>query len=135
MTTHRLKLALIAPLAVLLCVVSGCAGKAPAQVKGTAAYRELMALPPGAVLDATLEQVSEPDAKAVVIGSARIKQPGNPTAFIIPYDAARIDPKGRYAVRARIVAGGRLLFATDQHYPLDEVVSLSLRKVADSAPR
>jgi uncharacterized lipoprotein YbaY len=110
--------------ALLLLLVSGCSSQPPAQVKATAAHRELMVLPSGARLDATLEDVS----KGVVIGRARVNQPGNPTAFLIPYDPARIDPKGQYAVRARIVAGGQLLFVTRQHYPLDEVVSLTLRR-------
>lgn len=117
-------------LALLLCLLAGCASQLPAHVKGTAAYRELIVLPDDARLEATLEDVSKADAKAEVIGRARdIIHPGNPTAFVIPYDPARIDPNGRYAVRARIVADRRLLFITDQHYPLDEVVSLTLRKV------
>jgi putative lipoprotein len=88
-----------------------------------------MVLPPGAQLEATLEDVSKADAKAELLGRARVDQPGNPTAFVLPYDPRRIDPKGRYAVRARIVADGKLLFVTDQHYPLDDVVSLTLRRV------
>ena len=112
----------------LVCLLAGCAGEMPAQIRGTAAY-ELTTLPPGALLEATLEDVSKAGAQAEVIGRARVGQPGNPTAFSIPYDRARIDPNGRYAVRAHIVADGRLMFATDQHYPLDDVVSLRLRRV------
>jgi heat shock protein HslJ len=47
-------------------------------VKGTATYRERMALPPGAVLEATLEDVSRADAAAEVIGQTRVEKPGNP---------------------------------------------------------
>jgi putative lipoprotein len=116
-------------LTLLLCLLAGCASEMPAHVKGTAAYRELIRLPDDARLEATLEDVSKADAKAVVIGRARdIVHPGNPTAFVIPYDPARIDPNGRYAVRARIFAEGRLLFTTDQHYPLEDVVALRLRR-------
>src|SRR5262245_10206829 len=111
-------------------LVGGCAGQAPTQVKGTATYLERMALPAGSVFEATLEDVSKADAKSEVIGNARIDQPGNPPiAFVIPYDPARIDPNRRYAVRARIVADGRLLFTTDQHYPLSSEVALTLRRV------
>jgi len=82
-----------------------------AQVKGTASYRERIALPPDAVFEATLEDVSKADARAEVIGRARIERPGNPPiAFEIPYDASKISPRGRYAVRARIVVGSRVLF-------------------------
>src|SRR5262245_10180364 len=111
-------------------LVGGCAGQAPTQVKGTATYLERMALPAGSVFEATLEDVSKADAKSEVIGSTRIDQPGNPPiAFAIPYDPMRIDPKGRYGVRARIVADGRLLFTTDQYYPLSSEVTLTLRRV------
>lgn len=120
----------------LLCLLAGCASEMPTHVKGTAAYRELLVLPDDARLEATLEDVSKADANAVVIGRAReIVHPGNPTAFVIPYDPARIDPKGRYAVRARIFGDGRLLFTTDQHYPLGDVVSLTLRRVSDNERR
>jgi hypothetical protein len=43
-------------------------GSVEGAVKGTASYRERMALPPGAVLEATLEDVSRADAAAEVIG-------------------------------------------------------------------
>jgi putative lipoprotein len=46
-----------------------------------------MALPPGAVLEATLEDVSRADAAAEVIGQARVEEPGNPPIpFEIRYD-------------------------------------------------
>jgi putative lipoprotein len=123
-------------LVVLVCLVGGCVSYPPEQVKGTASYLERMALPPGAVFEATLEDVSRAEAPAEVIGSARIEQPGNPPiAFVIPYDASRIDSARRYAVRARIVADGRLLFTTDQYYPLASEVTLTLRRVAAAGQR
>jgi heat shock protein HslJ len=81
------------------------------QLKGTAAYRERMALPPDAVLEATLEDITRGDAPAEVLGRVRIERPGNPPIpFEISYDPSRIDPSRRYAVRARILAGEQLLF-------------------------
>ena len=68
-----------------------------------------------------------------MIGS-RIEPSGHPPiAFEIPYDASRIDPDRRYAVRARILVGGELLFTTDQHYPVltagsGNEVTLTLRR-------
>ena len=47
-------------------------------VTGTATYRERIALPPDAVFEATLEDVSRQDAPAVIIGRARMEKPGNP---------------------------------------------------------
>jgi uncharacterized lipoprotein YbaY/heat shock protein HslJ len=90
-----------------------------ALVKGTATYRERMALPPDAVLEATLEDVSRADAPAAVIGKAQVGHPGNPPiSFAIPYDPTRIDASHRYAVRAQILVDGKLFFTTDQHYPV-----------------
>jgi uncharacterized lipoprotein YbaY len=67
-----------------------------AQVKGTATYRERIALTPDAVFEATLEDVSKADAPAVVVGSVRIDKPGQvPIRFEIPYDPARIDQRAQ----------------------------------------
>ena len=92
---------------------------ASGRVKGTATYRERMTLPPNATFEATLEEVSRADAPAKFIGRTRIEGPGNPPiAFGVPYDPAKIDEKGNYAVRARITVGDELLFTTTQNYPV-----------------
>jgi uncharacterized lipoprotein YbaY/heat shock protein HslJ len=111
-----------------------------AQVKGTATYRERIALTPGAVFEAMLEDVSKADAPAVVIGSVRIDKPGQvPIRFEIPYDPAPIDHSHSYSVRARILVDQRLLFTTDQTYPVltrgqGNEVQIMLRMVAASKP-
>lgn len=123
---------------VLFALTAGCASQAPTQIRGTATYLERMALPPGAVFEATLEDVSEADAKAEVLGSARIENPRNPPIdFAIPYDASRVDARHRYSVRARIVVGDRLFFITDQSYPVltsghGNGVALQLRRTSGS---
>jgi uncharacterized lipoprotein YbaY len=92
-------------------------GLAAGQMKGTATYRERMALPPNAVFEATLEDVSRADAPAEVIARARIEHPSNPPIpFEITYDPSRINPSHRYAVRARILVDGKLYFTTGKHY-------------------
>jgi heat shock protein HslJ len=66
-------------------------GNMEGAIRGTATYRERMALPPGAVLEATLEDVSKADAAAEVIGRGQVENPGNPPIrFEIPYDPSRI---------------------------------------------
>jgi uncharacterized lipoprotein YbaY/heat shock protein HslJ/uncharacterized lipoprotein NlpE involved in copper resistance len=116
------------------------AGQASGQVKGTATYRERLALPLEAVFEATLEDVSQADAPANVIGQTRIAQPGNPPIrFEITYDPARINPSHRYTVRARILVGGELFFITDQSYPVltggqGNEVTLLLRRAGSSGP-
>ena len=106
------------------CALAACSQQpvAPgtsALLKGTATYRERMAMPPNAVFEATLEDVSIADAKSELLGLVRIERPGNPPiAFEIPYDPTRIVAKRRYSVRARILVGDRLFFTTDTSYPV-----------------
>jgi uncharacterized lipoprotein YbaY/uncharacterized lipoprotein NlpE involved in copper resistance len=89
------------------------------QVQGTATDLQRMALPPHAVLDAQGEDVSRADAPAKTIGSVRIIGPGNPPiAFMIEVDPQRIDVRHRYSVRATITVDEKLLFTTDQLYPV-----------------
>jgi uncharacterized lipoprotein YbaY len=76
-----------------------------AQVKGTATYRERIALTPDAVFEAMLEDVSKADAPAMVVGSVRIDKPGQvPIRFEIPFDPARIDQSRSYSVLASWLA-------------------------------
>jgi putative lipoprotein len=90
-----------------------------APVRGTATYRERIALPANAVFEASLEDVSRAGAPAELIARVRNEQPGNPPIpFVIAYDPGRINQSHTYAVRARILVDDRLWFATDQHYPV-----------------
>jgi copper homeostasis protein (lipoprotein) len=99
-------------------LLAGCATRT-ATVTGSASYRERMALLPGAVFEATLEDVSKADAPAEVLGRAQIEDPGNPPFdFAIPYDPKQILTDHSYAVRARILSGSEVLFTTDASYPV-----------------
>lgn len=107
------------------------------QIEGTATYRERMALPPDAVFEAVLEDISRADASAPALGEARIDQPGDPPIhFTIRYDASQIQPNHIYAVRARITVEGRLLFTTDQRYQVltqghgSEIGMMMMRRVS-----
>jgi putative lipoprotein len=101
-----------------------------------------MALPPDAVFEATLQDVSRADAAAEVLGRARLDPAGqSPFRFEIPYDAARIAAGRRYVVRAEIRHEGRLLFTTDVAHPVlgagaGREVEIVLVRVAaaDAAP-
>ena len=110
-----------ATVALVLSVSSpgGFAAPQQANVLGSATYRERMVLPPNAVLEATLEDVSRADAAAVEIGRVRLEKSGMPPfRFSIPYDRAGIKPDRSYAVRARILVDGKLMFVTTQAYPV-----------------
>ena len=110
------------------------------QVTGTATYLQRIALPPDAVFEAHVEDVSRADARSNTISSVRIVEPGNPPiAFEIDVDQQRIDTRHRYSVRATITVDGRLLFTTDQIYPVltegnGQKVELLLRQTGSARP-
>ena len=110
---------LFAAMVVALAVVTPAAAQTGV-IKGQASYRERIALLPGAVFEATLEDVSRADANATVLGTARVDGAGAiPIRFEIAYDPQKIDPRMSYAVRGRIVsADGRLMFTTVRAYPV-----------------
>jgi len=109
-------------------------------IRGTATYRERVAMPPDAVLEVTLEDVSRMDAPADVLGRVEISNPGNPPyTFEIPYDVDAIDERHSYSVRARITSGGQLLFTTDTVAPVltrgaGSEVDLLLKRVGGTSP-
>lgn len=127
---------------VLLALTSICSSfETIAQViTGSALYRERIALPPDAVFEATLEDISRADAPADVLGRTRLEPAGQPPfPFEIGYDPARIKANRRYAVRARVTQADRLLFTTDRIYPVltrghGNTVELLLRRASDKTP-
>ena len=96
------------------------ASAAAAQVVGgTATYRERIAPPPDARLEAVLLDVSRMDVPAIELGRAEIENAGAPPySFEIAYDPAMIDPAARYTVRATLWAGERMMFTTDTAVPV-----------------
>jgi copper homeostasis protein (lipoprotein) len=114
----------------------GCSSAARGgTITGTATFLERIALPPDAILEVSLQDVSRADAPAVELGRARIENPGSPPfSFEIAYDAEKIDERHSYAVRATIRAGGQLLFSTNTVFPVltrsaGTEVELLLRRV------
>ncbi|HSQ10680.1 MAG TPA: YbaY family lipoprotein, partial [Burkholderiaceae bacterium] len=109
-------------------------------VTGTATYLQRIALPPSAVFEASVQEVSGVDAAAEVIGSIRIENPGAPPiAFAIEIDPKRIDERRRYTVRATISVDGKLLLTTDRAYPVltqgnGREVALLLRSAGGPRP-
>jgi heat shock protein HslJ/uncharacterized lipoprotein YbaY len=100
---------------VLTCIASLTMRLAIAEsIEGTATWRERMALPPTAVLEAILEDVSRADAPVQEIARMQLSPvPNPPVTFEIAYDPARVQPGHRYAVRARILVGELLMFTTE----------------------
>lgn len=101
---------MIARIALSFSLVATLAGTAEAQtLMGQVSYPDAR-LARTAVLEVTLEDVS--DANAIeVVASTRIPQPGQgPILFTVIYPPDRVVPAGRYAVRARIVDGASTVF-------------------------
>jgi putative lipoprotein len=92
----------------------------PASVTGTVTYRQRSALPPDAVVEVELLDVSRADALATRLGRQEIATNGRqvPIPFEITYDPAAVDPRHSYAVGARILVGGRLRFINDTRHPV-----------------
>jgi putative lipoprotein len=102
----------------------------PARISGQVVYHERMVMPPGTTIRVTLEDVSRADVRAVVLGEQIITpDSGVPVAFTLQYDAAKIDPRYSYALRAQIRdAQGKLLWTTTTHsgvltrgFPSDDI--------------
>ena len=95
--------------------VSSSGAASPAVITGTVTYRVRSALPPSAVIDVTLADVSLADAPAKVVSTQRIEAQGQqvPIPYELTYDPAQIDPRLTYAVSARITDGSQLLFISD----------------------
>ena len=87
---------------------------------GTVTYLQRIALPPDAVIDVQLQDVSLQDMPATVIASERYIAEGRqvPFPFELTYDPAGIDPKHTYAVAARITVDGKLRWINTQRYPV-----------------
>jgi putative lipoprotein len=117
-----------------LCAVIGTSALA-GTINGSATYRERIALPPGAVLDVQLVDISRQDVAATVLSSKRYAMTGVPTEFSLEYDDALIDERMRYAVQAKILVGDKLLFINDTVHPVlqdenDTMAMMILKKVS-----
>jgi uncharacterized lipoprotein YbaY len=89
-------------------------------VVGTATYREGTMLPPNAMFEATLEDVSRADAPATVLATSRIFPADElpPYRYELSAPRANLPATARVVVRARITVAGRLWFTTTQAYPV-----------------
>lgn len=81
-------------------------------VSGTVSYLLRMALPPTAVVEVTLQDISRQDVPATLLAREIIVAGGRqvPLPFTLAYDTDAIDALFTYAVAARITDKGKLLF-------------------------
>ncbi|MDX2232332.1 MAG: YbaY family lipoprotein [Leptolyngbyaceae cyanobacterium bins.349] len=81
-----------------------------ATVTGNVTYRPRIALPPNAVVEVSLQDVSRADAPAVVLDRQIMPTNGKqvPIPFTLTYDPSQIKPNHNYAVSVRITIDGQL---------------------------
>lgn len=104
-------------LGLALAVPAGSALAAPRVLRGTVVYRERMALPPGAVIEVKLVDVSLADAPSRTIAETRIRTRRQvPIPYVLRFDSRAIVPRRSYALQARITDGDRLLFINTTHH-------------------
>lgn len=91
-----------------------------ATVTGTVSYLPRIAMPPSAILEVTLVDVSRADAPAITLASQGIIFGDRqvPIPFELVYDPDQIDPRFSYAVQARIIVDGQLRFITTSNFPV-----------------
>ena len=95
------------------------AASAGVRVSGTISYLQRVALPPDSDVIVQLRDVSRVDAKADILAEQRFTTRSQvPLPFELMVEPAKIDPRMRYAVAARIERGGKLMFINDKLYPV-----------------
>ncbi len=108
-------------LTLLLFCPLGHAQTGSGQVTGSVTYRERMALPPDAVIDVQLADVSVADVTSQTVADSLINAEGRqvPVPFTLTYDPTQIVPAHHYSVRATIRSGdGMMMFSSTQAYPV-----------------
>jgi putative lipoprotein len=116
---RRLKTVVMASLTLMLAACQTTEADPTATVRGEAMYRERIAVPPGAQLEVLLLDVSRADAPSETLGGVTLADIGQPPySFEIAYRPKQIIESHTYVVQARLTHEGRLLFITDQAYPV-----------------
>ena len=137
---HQLCLSLLVLMSVNACVSPGESSAASTQadmqvLEGKVYYLEKKLLPPGAVLEITLENVSKQDVASTQMASVTQTIKGAPPyTFSLEYDAARIKPNMRYGLRAEVTSSDKLLMtSTEQIDPFrnnQETINIKLSTIA-----
>ena len=117
--TKKVKSIAVACLTLMLAACQISKDEPTASVRGEATYLERIAVPPGAQLEVRLLDVSRADAPSETIGRVTLSDIGQPPyPFEISYRPEQIIESHTYVVQARLTHEGRLLFITDQAYPV-----------------
>ena len=109
-------------------------------LNGSVVLRDPAALPVGALLTVTLEDVSLADAPAVTLAQTQfeVKDQQSPIPFSVIYPTSAVRPGSIYAARARLTLGDGLLYTTTEHNQVDPLnpspIQLVMDSVATDAP-
>lgn len=107
----------------LTALLGACSSMTPApqaSLDGEVFYLQRIALPPGATLEVSLQDVSLADAPAVTLARQSGPIKGQvPLPFHLSYDPAEVKPGHTYAVSARIEDKGQLLFINTERNSID----------------
>ncbi len=101
-----------------LALATGAAAAEFETLDGSAGYRERIAVPPGAVLEVELYDVSRQDVPAPLLSAIAIRAEAVPVAFRLLYDPAMIDERHSYAVSAKLVVDGEAVFRSTSVHPV-----------------
>ena len=103
---------------ILSLIFAGAAMAQAGTVKGSVTYLERIAVPPGAVLEVRLADVSRMDVAANILSLQRFALDHVPFAFTLGYDDALIEPALSYTLQAEILRGGDVLYRSTRAYPV-----------------
>lgn len=100
--------------------IDGVPQPANETITGTVSYLPRIALPPDAIVEVSLVDVSRADAPAITLSSQKIVTGGRqvPFPFTLLYDPEQISPGLSYAIQSRITVGGDLKFVTMTQFPV-----------------
>jgi uncharacterized lipoprotein YbaY len=112
--TRRLGLALSS------CWLAGCAALGVGtSVRGTLEAERALTLPAGAVARIEVVDIAEPQERRAIVASQTLENVETlPLRFDVRLDADVVNRKRPYEVRARITAGGVLLFVSEGTTPV-----------------
>ncbi|MDP1687149.1 YbaY family lipoprotein [Hydrogenophaga sp.] len=101
-------------------LLGACAAppKTPAlTVAGSARFEAATALPPNALLEVSVVDVSRADGHAFPLARSVGPASGTqPLRFSLPVDGRQVQERGSYSVRAEVLVDGKALFVTDRAY-------------------
>lgn len=134
--TRRKLLAFAAAAAVVLPVPPAFAART---LRGSVSYRERIALPPHALLEVRLLDISLADAPAKTLAVTRVKTRHRmPIPYRLRYDETRLKPGRRYALQARITVNGQLWFITTTRHAIfaggKDETDITVERVKTGAP-